>query len=123
MWPVVWLYSQKSSIYRLAITCESGEPIASHIHLIEKLHIKKARLLASLTFLLGCHDHNIITRFLQLHQHFHSRAASRIYQHTSFALLRERIHNNRWELDHTSRALLQEHLRLSNYMSVRLVPN
>jgi len=51
-------------------------------------------------------DHNIIPRFLQFHHHFHSRAANRIYQRTSFALLRERIHNNRRELDHTSRALL-----------------
>jgi hypothetical protein len=40
-----------------------------------------------------------------------------IYQRTSFALLRERIHNNRRKLDHTSRELLQVHLRLASVLS------
>src|SRR5215469_1292483 len=94
-----------------------GEDTAAHIRLIEKLRIKKAKLLTSLTFLLRCRDHNIIPRFLQFHHYFHSRAANRIYQRTSFALLRERIHHNRRELDHTSRALLQVHLRLASLLS------
>ena len=93
-----------------------GEETTAHIRLIEKLRIKKASLLTSLTFLLRCRDHNIMPRFLQLHQYFHSRAANRIYPRASFALLRERIHNRR-ELDHTSRTLLQVHLRLFNHMS------
>src|SRR5215475_12284162 len=75
-----------------------GEDTAAHIRLMEKLRIKKSKLLTSLTFLLRCRDHNIIPRFLQFHHYFHSPAANRIYHRTSFALLRERIHNNRREL-------------------------
>jgi hypothetical protein len=91
-----------------------GEETASDIRLMEKLCIKKTRLLTSL--LRHC-DHNIVPRFLQFHHYFHSRAASRIYQRTSFALLRERIHNNRREQDYTSRELLQVHLHLSSILS------
>ena len=94
-----------------------GEDTAAQIRLIEKLCIKKVRLLTSLTFLLHCRDHNIVPRFLQFHHHFRSRAANRIYQLTSFALLHERIHNNRCELDRTSRALLQIHLYLPSRLS------
>ena len=78
----------------------------------KKLRIKKTKLHTSLTFLLHCRDHNTIPRFLQFHHHIRSRAANRIYQRTSFALLRERIHHNRRELDNTSRELLEIHLRL-----------
>jgi hypothetical protein len=94
-----------------------GEETASHIRLMEKLRIKKTKLLTSLTFLLRCRDQNIIPGFLQFHHYFHSRAANRIYQRNSFALLRERIHNNRHELDHTSLELLQVQLRLVSVLS------
>ena len=56
-------------------------------------------------------------RFLQFHHHIHSRGANSIYQCTSFALLRERIHHNRWELDNTTRELLEIHLRLATVLS------
>ena len=93
------------------------EKTARHIWLFKKLRIKKTKLLTSLTFLLRCRDHNNIPRFLQFHHHTHSRAAKRIYQHASFALLQERIHHNRWELDNTSRELLEIHLRLASVLS------
>ena len=105
--------SLKSSIRHLY-----GEDIASHIRRLEKLRIKKTTLLSSLTFLLRCRDHNIIPRFLQIHHHIRSRAANRIYQRTSFALLRERIQQNRRELDSTSRILLDTHLRLANSLNI-----
>jgi hypothetical protein len=94
-----------------------GEETSRHIRLFEKLRIKKTKLLTSLTFLLRCRDHNTIPRFLQIHKHIHSRAANRIYQRTSFALLRERIHENRRELDNTSRELLKFHLGIDNHLS------
>jgi hypothetical protein len=47
----------------------------------------------------------------------YNEAANRIYQRTSFALLRERIRHNRRELDHTSRELLTIHLRLGSLLS------
>ena len=94
-----------------------GEDIALLIRRLEKLRIKKTTLLSSLTFLLRCRDHNIIPRFLQIHHHIRSHAANRIYQRTSFALLRERIQQNRRELDSTSRALLDTHLRLANTLT------
>jgi len=94
-----------------------GEETTRHIRLLEKLRIKKTKLLTSLTFLLRCRDHNTIPHFLQFHHHIHSRAANRIYQHTSLALLRERIHQNRRELDITSQELLNTHLRIANQLS------
>jgi len=57
------------------------------------------------------------TNFLQFQYHMHSRAANRIYQLTSLALLQERIHLNRRELDSTSRELLNTHLRIANLHS------
>ena len=76
-----------------------GGETAKHIRLFEKLRIKKTQLLTSLTFLPRCTDHNTMPRFLQFHHHILlSRPANRIYQRTSFALLRERIHHNRREL-------------------------
>jgi hypothetical protein len=104
--------SLKSTIHHLY-----GEDIALHIRRLEKLRIKKTTLLSSLTFLLRCRDHNIIPRFLQIHHHIRSRAANRIYLRTSFALLRERIHQNRRELASTSRILLDTHLRLANTLT------
>ena len=65
------------------------EETARHIRLVEKLRIKKTKLLTSLTFLLRCRDHDTIPRFLQFHHHIHFRAGHRIYQRTSFALLRK----------------------------------
>ena len=94
-----------------------GQDITLHIRRLEKLRIKKLTLLSSLTFLLRCRDHHIIPRFLQIHHHIRSRAATRIYQRTSFALLRERIQHNRLELDSTSSSLLEIHLRLANTLS------
>ena len=87
------------------------------IRLFEKLRIKKTKPLTSLTFLLRCRYHNTIPRFLQFHHHIHSPAANRIYQRTSFAPLRERIHQIRRELDNTSRDLLEIHLRLAIVLS------
>jgi hypothetical protein len=54
---------------------------------------------------------------LHFHHHIHSRAANRIYQRTSFALLQERIHHNRSKLDSTSRELLEIHLCLATVLS------
>jgi hypothetical protein len=94
-----------------------GEETARHMRLLEKLRTKKTKLLSSLTFLLRCRDHNTIPHFLQFQHHIHSRAANRIYNHTSLALLRERIHQNRRELDNISRDLLELHLQTANAVS------
>jgi len=94
-----------------------GEDTAIHIRCLEKLRIKKTALLSSLTFLLRCRDHNTIPRFLQIHHHIRSWATNRIYQLTSFALLRERIQQNRRELDSISCALLETHLWLANTLT------
>jgi len=94
-----------------------GEETTRHICLFEKLCIKKTKLLTSLTFLLRCWDHNTIPRFLQFHHHIHPCAANKIYQRTSFALLQERIHQYRWELDITSWDLPNTHLRTVNQLS------
>jgi len=110
-------YSNHGESLKSRIRHLYGEDIALHIRRLEKLCIKKTTLLSSLTFLLRCRDHNIIPRFLQIHHQFRSCAANRIYQRTSFALLRERIQQNRRELDSTSRALLDTHLRLANTLT------
>ena len=88
-----------------------------HIRLFEKIRIKKTKLITTLTFLVRCRVHKTIPCFLQFHHHIHSQAANRIYQGTSLALLRERIHHNRRELDSTSRELLNTHLRIANLLS------
>ena len=85
--------------------------------LFEKLRIKKTKLFTSHTFLLRCIYHNSRPRFLQFHHHIHSRAANRIDQPISFALLRESIHQNSRELDSVSRDLLEIHLRLAFVLS------
>ena len=82
-----------------------------------RLRIKKTKLLDSLIFLLRCRDRNIIAHFLKFRHHFHSRAADRIYQRTSLALLMERMQNNRRDLDHNSREHLQAQLRLTSILS------
>jgi hypothetical protein len=107
------LYSHHGESLKTTILHLYGEETARHVRLIEKLRIKKTKHLTSLTFLLRCQDHNIIPRFLQFHHYFQSWAANRIYQRTSYALLRERIRNNRRELDRICRELLQVHLHLS----------
>src|SRR5215475_5337515 len=81
------IYSQHGESLKSTITHLYGEVTARNIRLLEKLRIKKTKLLTSLTFLLRCRDHKIVPRFLQFHHYFHSHAASRIYQRTSFALL------------------------------------
>ena len=78
---------------------------------------EKTKLLTFLTLLLCCRDHNTIPRFLQFHHYIHCLAANRIYQCTSFALLWERIHQIRRELDITSRNLLNIHLHIANILS------
>jgi hypothetical protein len=93
-----------------------GEEIERLIRLFEKLQIKKTKLLTSLTFLLHCRVHNTTSRLLQFFYNIHSQAANRIYQCTSFALLRERIHHNRRELDNTSLELLKIHLHLGSLL-------
>ena len=55
--------------------------------------------------------------FLKFRHQFHTRAADRIYKRTSFALLRERIHYNRRELNRISGLLLKLHLRLTSCLS------
>jgi len=67
--------------------------------------------------LLLLYPYRIITLRLQFHYHIHSRAANRIYQRTSFALLRERVRHNRREFDNTSRELLEKHLHLGSVLS------
>ena len=84
---------------------------------IRKTPHQETKLLTSLTFLLCCRDHNTIPHFLQFHHHIHSWAANTIYQCTSFALLRERIHHNRRELDNTNQELLEVNLRLASVLS------
>ena len=64
-----------------------------------------------------CRRFGTIPRFLQIHHHIRSRAANRIYQRTSFALLWERIQQNRRELDSISCVLLETHLRLANTLA------
>jgi hypothetical protein len=91
-----------------------GEETSRHIRLFEKLRIKKTKLLTSLTFLLRCRDHNTIPRFLQIHQHIHSRAANRIYQRTSFALLRERIHQR--PIKHRRRGFTQKKIYFMSFL-------
>jgi hypothetical protein len=71
-----------------------GEETATLIRRLETLLTKKSKLLSALTFLLRCRDQNTIPQFLQVKHHINSRAANRIYQRTSLALLRERIHQN-----------------------------
>jgi len=110
-------YSNHGKSLKSTIRHLYGEDISLHIRSLEKLRIKKSTLLSSLTFLLRCRDNHIIPRFLQMHHHIRSRAATRIYQRTSFALLRERIQRNRLELDSTSCSLLELHLRLANTLS------
>jgi len=109
-------YSNPGESLKSRIRHLYGEDIALHIRRLEKLRIKKTTLLPSLTFLLRCRDH-IIPHFLQIHHHIRSRAANRIYKRTSFALLCERIQQNRRELDSTSRILLDIHLRLANTLT------
>jgi hypothetical protein len=104
--------SLKSRIIRLY-----GEEISRYIRLFKKLRMKKSKIITSLTFLLRCRDHSTIPGFLQFHHHIHSRAANRIYQRTSFTLLRERVYQNRRDLGRTSRDLLKTHLRLANHLS------
>jgi len=102
----------KSRIYHIYV-----EETTTHFRLFGKLRIKKIKFLTSLKFLLRCRDHNTTPRLLQFHHRIHSRAAIRIDQRTSLALLREWIHQNRRELDSTSRELLNTHLRIANLHS------
>ena len=111
------LHSKHGESLKTTIRHLYGEETTRSIRLLQTLRIKKTKLLVSLIFLLRCRDHNIIPHFLEFRQHFHTRAADRIYKRTSFALLRERIHNNRRELNHISRQLLLLHLRLTNVLS------
>jgi hypothetical protein len=108
----------KSGLIRLYM-----EETARHIRLFEKLRIKKTKLLTSLTFLLHCRDHDTIPRFLQIHHHIHSRASNRINQRTSFALLRERIHHKRRELDNISRTVENTPVFRKPALQVGLVPD
>ena len=75
------------------------EETTRNVRLLETIRIKKTRFLVSLIFLLSCRDQKIIPQFLKLRQQFHTKAATRIYKRTNFALLRERIHDNRRELN------------------------
>ena len=116
-------YSKENNIFRTRRKFEikNTSPLwgetARHFRVLEKLRIKKTKFLTSLTFLLRRRDYKIIPRFLQFHHHIHFRAANRICQLTSFALLQERVHQNRRELDNTSRDLLEIHLRLAGVLS------
>jgi len=91
-----------------------GRKLQDSLVYSRKFASRNRKLLISLTFLLRCRDHNTIPCFLQFHHHIYSRAANRIYQRTSLALLRERIHHNRRQLDSTSRELLNTHPRIAN---------
>ena len=114
--PEYKLHFEHGEILKTKIRHLYGEETTRNIRLYETLRIKKTRLLVSLIFLLRCRDHNIIPQFLKLRQQFHTKAATRIYKRTSFALLRERIHNRR-ELNQVYHQLLQLHLRLTNILS------
>jgi hypothetical protein len=112
---------------KLYLVAESNEVLQKFCHPLRvrncKIHstIRKTldqenKLLTSLTFLLRYREYNTIPRFSRLHHHIHFPADNRIYQNTSFALLRERIHQNRRELDNISRELLKIHLRLARVL-------
>ena len=111
------LHSEHGESLKTTIHHLYGEEKTRSIRLWETLRIKKTKLLVSFTFLLRCRDHNIIPQFLKFRHHFHTRAADRIYKRTSFALLRDRIHSNRRELNHIFGQLLQLHLRLTGILS------
>jgi len=83
----------------------------------KKLWINKTTLLTSLPFLLDCKDHDTIHHFLQFCHFIHSHTAYRIYKCTSCALLWERVHHNRQELDNISWEMLNIHLRLGSLLS------
>jgi hypothetical protein len=48
---------------------------------------------------------------------FKTEASRNILQRTSFALIRDRIHHKRWELDRLTRELYQLHLRLAGRLT------
>jgi hypothetical protein len=83
----------------------------------DKLRMKKTNLLTSPPLLLRCRYHKTIPTFLRFRHHIRSQAANRIYKRTSLALLRERIHFNRREIDNSSRNLIKIHLQLANVLS------
>jgi hypothetical protein len=60
---------------------------------------------------------SILSEKLIICHHINTLVADRIYKRTSFALLRERIHHKRKELDATSRDLLVIHLHLASTVS------
>jgi hypothetical protein len=80
---------------------------------MEKLRKKKSMLLSSLAFMLRCRDQHVIPTFMKVKHHTNTKPTRRILQRTSIALIRERIHCKRRELNKVSRELYLLHLRLS----------
>ena len=103
--------------YFAAEACNHAQYTSTLCRRFERLQIKKAKLLSSLSFLLWCRDQNTIHHFLQLRHYIQLQAASRIYSHISFCLLRKRIHPSRMELESTSWELLEIHLHLAGALS------
>ncbi|XP_046988641.1 uncharacterized protein LOC124594322 [Schistocerca americana] len=67
-----------------------GEETWHSIKRLGNLHVKKAKLLGPLAFLLRCRDENTIPCFFRVSHHINTPAARRIYRCASSALLWER---------------------------------
>ncbi len=86
--------------------------MVQHIHSLDKLREKKARLLCSLNFLLKCRDNGIIPTFAKFVHFINTPAANNIKRKASLALVRERIRFTRRELDTVSKDLYYLHLKI-----------
>jgi hypothetical protein len=70
------LHSHRRENLKSYIVFPYGEATHRNIRRLERLRIKRTKLLCTLPFLLRCRDHNTIPRFLQFRHHIISEAAT-----------------------------------------------
>ena len=96
-----------------------GEEVYKKIQRLEKLQVKKSKLLCSLVFLKRCRDQDIVPVFAKIRHPITSTKARSIFHRASKSLVKERIDFTYLELDKTS----GEAFNLSLWILNRLDPS